>query len=76
MPFQETYVGTQDIPREAKHNFFARQINDDQLDADVYLLTHLENPGKKKSTLPGTRRQRKWILYVLDLISQSYESTL
>jgi len=70
LPFKEVYESDDGIPREAKHNFFARQINNDQLDADIYLLTHLENPGKKKSVLPGTKRQKKWILYVCGWVSK------
>ncbi len=68
--FQEAYESDDGIPREAKHNFFARQIDDENLDTDIYLLTHLENPGKNKNTLPGTQRQRKWILYVCGWVSK------
>ncbi len=68
--FQEAYESDDGIPREAKHNFFARQINDENLDADIYMLTHLENPGKNKNALPGTARQRKWVLYVCGWVSK------
>lgn len=62
LPFQEEYKSDDGIAREAKHNFFARQVYAPTLDADIYLMTHLETPSKR--TLPGTKRQRKWILYV------------
>jgi len=38
------------------------------LDADVYLMTHLETPSKRE--LPGTKRQKKWILYVCGWVSK------
>src|SRR4030042_982772 len=68
LPFQENYLSNDDISREAKHNFFARQIYDKKLDTDIYLMTHLETP--KDRVLPGTTRQRKWILYVCGWISK------
>jgi len=68
LPFQEEYMSNDNIPREAKHNFFARQIYDDNLDTDIYLMTHLETP--KARELPGTKRQRKWILYVCGWVSK------
>ncbi len=68
LPFKEEYVSSDGIPREAKHNFFARQIYDPRLDADIYLMTHLETPTKRD--LPGTPRQKKWILYVCGWVSK------
>ena len=62
LPFKEEYESSDGIAREAKHNFFARQIHDEKLDADIYVMTHLETPSKRE--LPGTTRQRKWILYI------------
>ena len=62
LPFKEEYESNDGIAREAKHNFFARQIYDKQLNTDIYLMTHLETPGNRE--LPGTTRQRKWILYI------------
>lgn len=73
LPFQELYEGSGGIKREAKHNFFARQIWNKRLDADVYLMTHLETPKPpkgKKTALPGTPRQRKWKLYVCGWVSK------
>ncbi len=73
LPFQELYDGSGGIKREAKHNFFARQIWDERLDADIYLMTHLETPKPpkgKKTALPGTERQRKWNLYVCGWVSK------
>jgi len=68
LPFKEEYLSNDEIPREAKHNFFARQVFDDNLDTDIYLLTHLETPSDR--TLPGTKRQRKWILYICGWVSK------
>jgi hypothetical protein len=62
LPFKEEYESNDGIVREAKHNFFARQIYDEKLDTEIYLMTHLETP--KNRELPGTTRQRKWILYI------------
>lgn len=67
-PFKEEYASDDDIPREAKHNFFARQIFDENIDADIFLMTHLETPGDKN--LPGTKRPRKWALYICGWVSK------
>jgi len=69
LPFQNLYEGTGGIQREAKHNFFARQVFDERLDADVYLMTHLRVPHAK-TPLPGTPRQRNWQLYVCGWVSK------
>jgi hypothetical protein len=69
LPFKELYESDDGIAREAKHNFFARQIHDINLDADIYLMTHLETPSKRE--LPGTTRQRKWILYICGWVSKT-----
>lgn len=68
-PFKEMYPGSDGLDREAKHNLFARQIFNDALDTDIYLMTHLETP--KKAVLPGTRRQKKWKLYVCGWVSKT-----
>jgi len=73
LPFQELYEGSWGLMREAKHNFFARQIWDERLDTDIYLMTHLETPKPprgKKTALPGTSRQRKWKLYICGWVSK------
>lgn len=73
LPFQELYEGSGGLKREAKHNFFARQIWDNRLDADLYLMTHLETPKPpkgQKTALPGTLRQRKWNLYICGWVSK------
>lgn len=71
LPFKEEYLSGDGIAREAKHNFFARQIFDRKLDTDIYVTTHLETPnGKAGRGLPGTKRQRKWVLYVCGWISK------
>ena len=68
LAFQEEYIGADNLPREAKHNLFARQVYETSLDTDIYLMTHLETP--KDKTLPGTSRQRKWTLYVCGWVSK------
>lgn len=68
-PFKEMYESNDGIAREAKHNVFARQLYDENLDADIYLMTHLETP--KKRELPGTTRQRKWTLYICGWVSKA-----
>lgn len=68
LPFKEEYESSDGIVREAKHNFFARQIYDEKLDTEIYLMTHLETP--KNRELPGTTRQRKWILYICGWVSK------
>ncbi len=68
LPFQEEYASSDGLPREAKHNIFARQIHDSKLDTDIYIMTHLETP--KVRTLPGTKRQKKWILYVCGWVTK------
>lgn len=67
-PFQESYLHSDGLSREAKHNFFARQIYDEDLNTDIYLMTHLETPSDR--TLPGTTRQRKWKLYTCGWVSK------
>lgn len=72
-PFQEKYLGSGDLEREAKHNFFARQVWDDKLDTDIYVMVHLECPKAprgKKTALPGTLRQRKWKVYICGWVSK------
>jgi len=68
LPFKEVYESSDGIAREAKHNFFARQIHDEKLDTEIYLMTHLETPSNRE--LPGTTRQRKWVLYVCGWVSK------
>ena len=68
LPFKEEYESNDGIIREAKHNFFARQIHDKKLDTDIYLMTHLETPSNRE--LPGTKRQKKWTLYICGWVSK------
>ena len=37
-PFQEEYASSDGFSREAKHNLFVRQVFDDSLDTDVYII--------------------------------------
>ena len=71
-PFLEEYVGLDGLPREAKHNFFARQLYENKLDADAYVMTHLTRPKTPAgaSVLPGSKRQRKWALYICGWVSK------
>ncbi len=69
LPFKEMYLSSDGIAREAKHNFFARQLYDDRLDTDIYLMTHLETPSVR--SLPGTTRQKKWKLYICGWVSKT-----
>jgi hypothetical protein len=72
-PFQEKYMGSGNLEREAKHNFFARQVWNEELDTDIYVMVHLECPKAprgKKTALPGTKRQRKWKLYICGWVSK------
>ncbi len=65
MPFQIAYRSEgQRRPREAKHNFFARQLlaADPRYTADAYVLSHLRLPSSRQ--FPGTTRQRNWELHV------------
>ncbi len=66
--FQEEYEGSDGLKREAKHNLFARQVFNEDLDTDLYVMTHLESP--KDAALPGTKRQRKWTLYICGWVSK------
>ena len=67
-PFQKEYLGSDGLQREAKHNLYARQVFDERLDTDIYLMTHLEHP--KAAVLPGTSRQKKWKLYICGWVSK------
>ncbi len=68
LPFKEVYVHSDGLAREAKHNFFARQIYAENLNTDIYLMAHLETPSTR--SLPGTNRQRKWKLYICGWVSK------
>lgn len=68
LAFREEYESSDGIAREAKHNFFARQIHDPKLDTDIYIMTHLETPSDRQ--LPGTTRQKKWKLYICGWVSK------
>lgn len=69
MDFKEKYSGTGGIEREAKHNFFARQVHADNLDTDIYLMTHLKYAGE--GLLPGSKAQRSWCLYICGWVSKA-----
>lgn len=68
LAFKEVYLNVDGLTREAKHNFFARQVYDQNLNTDIYLMTHLETPSVR--SLPGTIRQTKWKLYVCGWVSK------
>ena len=67
-PFREVYEGITGPPRDAKHNFFARQVFDNTLKTDIYLMTHLQTTGDRE--LPGTPRQRNWNLFICGWVSK------
>lgn len=69
LAFKEEYLHVDGLTRAAKHNFFARQIFDENLNTDIYLMTHLETPSTNR-LLPGTIRQKKWKLYVCGWVSK------
>ncbi|MDP4020805.1 MAG: hypothetical protein Q8P58_02080 [Candidatus Adlerbacteria bacterium] len=71
-PFLEEYVGGDGLPRESKHNYFARQLYENKLDTDIYLMTHLRRakPARGAPIFPGTRLQRSWVLYVCGWVSK------
>lgn len=69
LAFKEEYLHADGLTRAAKHNFFARQIFDENLNTDIYLMTHLETPSKNR-LLPGTNRQKKWKLYICGWVSK------
>lgn len=68
LPFKEEYLSSDGLAREAKHNFFARQIFNKNLNTDIYVMSHLETPSDR--ILPGTKRQRKWTLYICGWVSK------
>jgi len=67
-PFKEKYEGITGPPRDAKHNLFARQVFDDSLKTDIYLMAHLQTTGDGK--LPGTPKQRNWNLFICGWVSK------
>lgn len=67
-PFKEKYEGAVGPPRDAKHNFFARQVFDNSLKTDIYLMAHLQTTGDRQ--LPGTARQRNWNLFICGWVSK------
>lgn len=67
LAFQEVYTTEDGTSREAKHNFFARQLYDERLDADMYIMAHLKTPGE----VPGSARSRtSWMLYICGWVSK------
>lgn len=65
--FQEVYTTEDGTSREAKHNFFARQFYDERLDADMYVMVHLQAPEE----VPGSSRSRtSWMMYICGWVSK------
>ena len=62
LEFKEQYPGQDGVPRETKHNLFARQLFGPPLESDVFLFCHLQYP--KDGKMPGTVRQKNWRLFV------------
>lgn len=67
LTFQEIYTTEDGTSRETKHNFFVRQLYDERLDADMYIMAHLKAPGE----IPGSARSRtSWMLYICGWVSK------
>lgn len=67
--FKEEYVGSGQIPRQAKHNFHPRQLYDPNLAAtDLFLVTRLRTGDR----FPGTGRatEKRWSLWVCGWVSK------
>ena len=67
--FQEEYIGTGDIYRQAKHNFYPRQLFDPKLaTTDLFLVTRL----RTGDVFPGSGRsnEKKWKLWVCGWVSK------
>ena len=67
--FQEEYDGSGGIPRQAKHNFFPRQLYDPKLaKTDLFIVTRL----RSGDTFPGSGRanEKKWKLWVCGWVSK------
>ena len=67
--FQEEYGGSGGIKREAKHNFYARQLYDPNLRAtDIFINTRF----RTGDTFPGSGRsnEKKWVLWVCGWVSK------
>lgn len=67
--FQEEYVGSGQIPRQAKHNFHPRQLYDPNLaKTDLFLVTRLRTGDR----FPGTGRptEKRWSLWVCGWVSK------
>lgn len=67
--FQEEYVGSGQISRQAKHNFYPRQLYDPNLmTTDLFLVTRL----RTGDTFPGTGRptEKRWSLWICGWVSK------
>ena len=67
--FQEEYGGSGGVKREAKHNFYARQLHDPNLQAtDIFINTRF----RTGDTFPGSgrRNETKWVLWICGWVSK------
>jgi len=67
--FQEEYIGSGQIYRQAKHNFYPRQLFDPNLKTtDLFLVTRL----RTGNTFPGSGRsnETQWKLWVCGWVSK------
>lgn len=67
--FQEEYIGSGEIYRQAKHNFYPRQLFDPKLSStDLFLVTRL----RTGDSFPGSGRsnEKKWKLWVCGWVSK------
>ena len=67
--FQEEYIGSGNIYRQAKHNFYPRQLFDPKLETtDLFLVTRL----KTGANFPGSGRsnEKNWKLWICGWVSK------
>ena len=69
MDFQEEYIGSGEIYRQAKHNFYPRQLFDPKLaTTDLFLVTRLRTGDQ----FPGSGRsnEKRWKLWICGWVSK------
>ena len=67
--FQEVYGGSGAVPRQAKHNFYPRQLLDPNLKStDLFLVTRIQTGD----SFPGSGRgsEKRWNLWVCGWVSK------
>lgn len=66
MPFSLCYSHEDGNAREAKHNIYTRQLDNENSTAEAFLFANLRMCNKRKgeNAFPGSKRQRNWMLYI------------